>query len=213
MTVIDPCVPGCGGNPHNLNGAVAPIHLLPVDIGSSSLPSDIIRAADVIFNLAGEVSHVASMTMPERDLAINTVAQLRFLQAVVAVRPGIRIVYAGTRQVYGVPAYLPVDENHPINPVDFNGVHKYAATMYHIMLSRARLLDACVLRLTNVYGPRLCLDGCQQGVLSTFLADGPTRWAFGNLRRRQATPGPRLCGRCCGCIPADRQSPVCVPQL
>ena len=106
VTVIDPCVPGCGGNPHNLDGAATSIHILPVDIGSSSLPSDIIRTADVIFNLAGEVSHTASMTMPERDLAINTVAQLRFLQAVVAVRPGIRVVYAGTRQVYGVPAYF-----------------------------------------------------------------------------------------------------------
>jgi nucleoside-diphosphate-sugar epimerase len=109
------------------------------------------------------------MRFPERDLEINTLAQLRFLQAVVALAPGIRVVYAGTRQVYGAPEYLPVDEAHPVNPVDFNGVHKYAATMYHLMLQRMGLLDAVVLRLTNVYGPRMALHTPCQGFLSTYL--------------------------------------------
>src|SRR5262249_39349472 len=82
---------------------------------------------------------------------------------------GVRIVYAGTRQIYGVPQYLPVDELHPIHPVDFNGVHKYAATMYHLMLSRAGYLDGVELRLTNVYGPRMALDVPSQGFFSAFL--------------------------------------------
>jgi nucleoside-diphosphate-sugar epimerase len=142
---------------------------VPLDIGSPQVPSEVLSQSTVVFNLAGEIGHTASMRNPERDLAINTVAQLRFLQRLVAVNPGIRVVYAGTRQVYGVPDYLPVDENHPIHPVDFNGVHKYAATMYHLMLSSAGLLDACVLRLTNVYGPRLSLDAPGQGVLATYL--------------------------------------------
>ena len=169
ITVLDPCVPGCGGSPHNLEGAQASIRVLPLDIGSPDVPVEVMRESQVIFNLAGEVSHTASMRMPERDLAINTVAQLRFLQAVAAANTGVRIVYAGTRQVYGVPEYLPVDENHPIHPVDFNGIHKYAATMYHLMFTQMGLLDACVLQLTNVYGPRLSLDAPHQGVLGNFL--------------------------------------------
>lgn len=169
VTVIDPCVPGCGGNPKNLDGAESPIVVVALDIGSPALPEDLLRNADIVFNLAGEVSHMASMHDPERDLALNTVAQLRFLQRLSAARPGIRVVFAGTRQVYGVPDYLPVDEKHPIHPVDFNGVHKYAATMYHLMLSKSGLLDACVLRLTNVYGPRISLDTSGQGVLAVFL--------------------------------------------
>jgi UDP-glucose 4-epimerase len=68
-----------------------------------------------------------------------------------------------------VPDYLPVDENHPIQPVDFNGVHKYAASMYHQMLSRAGQIDAVTLRLTNVYGPRMALKVPCKGFLSTFL--------------------------------------------
>ena len=82
---------------------------------------------------------------------------------------GARIVYAGTRQVYGVPEYLPVDEGHPFQPVDFNGVHKLAATMYHLMLSRIGHLDAVVVRLTNVYGPRMAMDVVCQGFLSTYI--------------------------------------------
>ena len=109
------------------------------------------------------------MEFPERDLEINTTSQLRFLNVCKSENPGVRIVFAGTRQIYGVPEYLPVDESHPINPVDFNGIHKYAATMYHLMLSRAGYLDAVVLRLTNVYGPRMALNIPSQGFFSAFL--------------------------------------------
>jgi UDP-glucose 4-epimerase len=169
VTVIDPCVPGCGGHPQNIDGAAAPIEVLNINISAVEKLERAIRQARIIFNLAGEISHMHSMQDPERDLHLNTVTQLRFLQAVVQWNPGVRVVYAGTRQVYGVPEYLPVDEEHPVNPVDFNGVHKYAATMYHLMLSRNGWLDACVLRLTNTYGPRLSLDVPGQGFLSTYL--------------------------------------------
>ncbi len=169
VIVIDPCVPGCGGNPRNLDGAATRIEVVPCDMGSPELPVWILERAEAVFNLAGEVSHMASMADPERDLNINTLAQLRFLRRLAEARPGIRIVYGSTRQVYGVPEYLPVDENHPVSPVDFNGIHKHAATSYHLMLSRAGSLDACILRLTNVYGPRLSLDVPGQGVLAAFL--------------------------------------------
>ena len=169
VTVIDPCVPGCGGDPRNLDAVRDRVRILAVDIGLPAAFEDAIREADVIFNLAGEISHIHSVLNPERDLQLNTTQQLRFLQAVTRWHEGVRIVYAGTRQVYGVPEYLPVDEDHPVNPVDFNGVHKYAATMYHLMLSRTGLLDACVLRLTNIYGPRMNLSVPGQGFFTTFL--------------------------------------------
>lgn len=168
VTVVDPLVTGCGGNEFNLAPAESRIELVRASIGDKTI-EERIAASDVIFNLAGEISHIHSMLLPERDLEINTLAQLRFLQACVRCRPGVRIVYAGTRQVYGVPERIPVDEAHPVNPVDYNGVHKYAATQYHMMLSRTGQLDAVVLRLTNVYGPRMALDVPCQGFLSTFL--------------------------------------------
>ena len=168
VTIVDPAVAGCGANPFNIEPIRDQVRLLPGDISEADEFLDEIRDSEVIFNLAGEISHIHSMEFPERDLAINTLAQMRFLLACRDHAPGTRIVYAGTRQVYGTPEYLPVDESHPVNPVDFNGVHKYAATMYHLMLTRTGELDAIVLRLTNVYGPRMALDVPCQGFLSTF---------------------------------------------
>lgn len=169
VLVVDSSRPGCGANRYNLAPVAEHLCLVPQDIAEASEFADLLRQCDVIFNLAGEVSHIHSMMAPERDLEINTAAQLRFLETVRKERPGVRVVYAGTRQVYGAPQYLPVDEQHPVEPVDYNGVHKYAAGQYHLMLSRLGALDAVVLRLTNVYGPRMALHIPCQGVLSAFL--------------------------------------------
>lgn len=167
VTIVDSCVPGCGANPHNLAGLdVAVIH---ADIGDASLLAGAIRGASVVFNLAGEISHVHSMRRPERDAALNAEAQLRFLEECARQAPGVRVVYASTRQIYGAPQYLPVDEAHPIRPVDFNGVHKYAAEEYHRLFASMGKLDSVVLRLTNVYGPRMALRVPCQGFLGTFL--------------------------------------------
>jgi len=168
VTVVDACVPGCGANDYNLSGEPS-IRVIRADIGVPEEFRSIIESTDVIFNLAGDVSHIDSMNHPERDMERNTTSQLRFLEACRRWRPGVRIVYAGTRQVYGIPRYLPVDEKHAIDPVDYNGVHKFAATQYHMMLTRTGALDAAVLRLTNVYGPRMSLIASNQGFLGTFL--------------------------------------------
>jgi UDP-glucose 4-epimerase len=167
VTVVDNLTPGCGGNLYNVAPVRDRIRVVSADIGE--VTRDVIEGSDVIFNLAGEISHIHSMQYPERDLQINTVSQLRFLLACCEAAPGVRVVYAGTRQVYGVPKYLPVDEAHALQPVDFNGVHKVAATMYHLMLSRLGRLDAVVVRLTNVFGPRMALDVVCQGFLSTYI--------------------------------------------
>lgn len=169
VTIVDSSIEECGANPFNIEPVRDRVRVIDADIADARLFRDLLGSASVIFNLAGEVSHIHSMLFPERDLEINTIAQLRFLEECRRTAPGVRIVYAGTRQIYGVPEYLPIDEQHPVNPVDFNGVHKYAATMYHHMLSRSGDLDAVVLRFTNIYGPRMALNVPCQGFLSTFI--------------------------------------------
>ncbi len=169
VTIVDSSVPGCGANLFNIKPVENDVRLCTADIAEPEVFREDIAESDVIFNLAGEISHIHSMQFPERDLQINTVAQLRFLMECARHAPGVRVVYASTRQIYGIPDYLPIDERHPIQPVDFNGVHKYAASMYHQMLSRSGQIDAIVLRLTNVYGPRMALDVPCQGFLNTFL--------------------------------------------
>jgi len=169
VTVVDPVITGCGGNRYNIEPVAGHVEVLECSIADTTSLYPVLSRCDTIFNLAGEISHIHSMLYPDRDLEINTTAQLHFLQTCIQAAPGIRVVYAGTRQIYGVPVYLPVDEKHPVNPVDFNGVHKYAATQYHLMFCRMGRLDAVVIRLTNVYGPRMALDIPCQGFLSTYL--------------------------------------------
>lgn len=169
VTIIDSSIPGCGANLFNIDPVAGRVRVIAADIGEPAAFREAIASSDIVFNLAGEISHIHSMQYPERDLQINTVAQIRFLLECAAAAPGVRVVYASTRQIYGIPNYLPVDETHPAQPVDFNGVHKYAASMYHTMLSRTGQIDGVALRLTNVYGPRMALNVPCQGFLSTFL--------------------------------------------
>jgi UDP-glucose 4-epimerase len=168
VSVVDSCVRDCGSNIRNLGTYAGDLDLVEADIADSNRIRHHIKAAEVVFNLAGEVSHTHSMEFPERDLELNTRSQLAFLHQCTREAPGVRVVYASTRQIYGKPKYLPVDEAHAIEPVDVNGVSKHAAGMYHVMFSLSGLLDAVVLRLTNTYGPRLALNIPCQGVLSNF---------------------------------------------
>jgi UDP-glucose 4-epimerase len=169
VTVVDSSVEGCGANPRNLFGAASHIRVIAADVGDATDFASAIRGSDVIFNLAGEVSHLQSMKDPGRDKELNASSQLRFLEECARQRQGVRVVYASTRQIYGAPRYLPVDEYHPIQPLDFNGIHKYAATAYHQVLTATGGIDAVVLCLTNVYGPRMALNLPAQGFLGGFL--------------------------------------------
>jgi UDP-glucose 4-epimerase len=168
VTVLDSTVRGCGANTHNLAPFSAQIDVINDDIGALSTYHSAVVGTDVVFNLAGEISHINSMRDPVRDLELNTTSQLRFLLALRDICPGVKVVYASTRQVYGVPQYLPINESHPINPIDFNGIHKHAAASYHRLLTARGELDATILRLTNVYGPRMALNIPEQGVLGHF---------------------------------------------
>lgn len=184
VTVVDCSEPGCGANPYNLAGVR--VRRIDADIGDAAVLAGEIRGVDAVFNLAGEISHIHSMENPGRDARLNAAAQLRFLEECARQAPGARVVYASTRQIYGVPQYLPVDESHPVRPVDFNGVHKYAATEYHLLWAGMGRLDTRVLCLTNVYGPRIALNVPGQGFLGNFLRKsllGETIEIFGDGRQ------------------------------
>ena len=168
VTVIDSAVRGCGANRYNLEPFLTQLSVINDDIGTLLNHRHAIEGTAVVFNMAGEISHINSMRDPVRDLELNTVSQLRFLLALREICPGVRVVYASTRQVYGVPQFLPITEAHPINPIDFNGIHKHAAASYHRLLTASGEIDASILRLTNSYGPRMALNIPEQGVLGHF---------------------------------------------
>jgi UDP-glucose 4-epimerase len=123
----------------------------------------------VIFNLAGQVSHIDSMRDPFTDLEINCRSQLTLLEACRRYNPSAKVVYAGTRQVYGKPDYLPVDERHLVRPTDVNGINKAAGEYYHLVYNNVFGVRACSLRLTNVYGPRQLIRHNREGFIGWFI--------------------------------------------
>jgi UDP-glucose 4-epimerase len=169
VTLVDSLIPAYGGNLWNIRGIEDRVRVNITDVRDPHSMSWLVRGQQYLFNLAGQVSHVDSMRDPETDLDINCRAQLSILEACRRNNPRIRIVYASTRQQYGRPQYLPVDENHLLQPVDVNGINKMAGEWYHILYSRVHGIPTTSLRLTNTYGPRMLLKHDRQGFVPWFV--------------------------------------------
>ena len=160
VTVLDSLIPEYGGNLRNVEDIRDKISINLSDIRDKFSINEIVKNQDFLFNLAGQTSHLDSMENPFTDLDINAKAQLSILEACRRNNPSIRIVFASTRQIYGRPQYLPVDEKHPCQPVDINGINKIAGEQYHILYHEVYGLASSVLRLTNTYGPRMRIKRC-----------------------------------------------------
>ena len=167
--IVDSLIPDYGGNLFNLHGIEDRVRLNIADVRMQSSMEALVRDRDVIFNLAGQVSHIDSMQDPYTDLEINCRAQLSILEACRKYNRQVRVVFAGTRQVYGRPDYLPVDEKHLVRPADINGVNKAAGEYYHLLYNNVFDIRACSLRLTNVYGPRQLIKHNRQGFIGWFI--------------------------------------------
>jgi nucleoside-diphosphate-sugar epimerase len=169
VRLFDNLDPDSGANPANIEGIEDRVEMIVADIRDTDAVRDSLAGTDVLFNLAAQTSHLGSMQAPLADLDINARAQLALLEAVRAVNPGLRIVYASTRQIYGRPDRLPVDETHPLRPVDVNGVDKLAAETFHLLYHRIYGTRATPLRLTNTYGPRMRIKDARQTFIGVWL--------------------------------------------
>jgi UDP-glucose 4-epimerase len=169
VLIVDSLFPDYGGNRFNIHGLEDRVHVNISDVRDRTSMEALVRDREVIFNLAGQVSHIDSMRDPHTDLEINCRAQLSMLEACRKFNPAVRVVYAGTRQVYGRPDRLPVDESHLVRPADINGVNKAAGEYYHLLYNNVFGVRACSLRLTNVYGPRQLIRHNRQGFIGWFI--------------------------------------------
>ncbi|HWG79745.1 MAG TPA: NAD-dependent epimerase/dehydratase family protein [Stellaceae bacterium] len=169
VLLVDNLLAEYGGNLFNVAPIRETVTVEIADIRDVRAMRALLKGCDYLFNLAGQTSHADSMTDPETDLAINCRAQLTLLEACRQVCPEIRVVYASTRQIYGRPRYLPVDEAHPLRPVDVNGVNKMAGEAYHILFHDVYGIRAAALRLTNVYGPRMRIKDARQTFIGVWL--------------------------------------------
>lgn len=169
VTVMDSMLEEYGANIFNVKDIYDEISINYSDMRDENSLKYIIRGKDIVFNLAGQVSHQDSMTNPFMDLEVNTKAQLTLLETCRQFAPDIRIVFSSTRQIYGRPQYLPVDERHPLSPPDVNGINKLAAEEYHRLYYDVYGLKTVSLRLTNTYGPRQLIKNARQGVIGWFI--------------------------------------------
>jgi UDP-glucose 4-epimerase len=169
ILVIDSMIPQYGGNLFNIHGIEDQIRVNFSDVRDENSMHFLVQDQDLMFNLAGQVSHLDSMRDPYTDLEINTRAQLSILEACRKNNPGIKIVYSSTRQIYGRPDYLPVDERHLVHPTDVNGINTMAGERYHIVYNNVYGVRATSLRLTNTYGPRMMVKNDRQTALGWFI--------------------------------------------
>lgn len=187
ILLVDSLNENFGGNLFNIQAIRDRVRVNISDIRDTHGLRYLLRDCDVIFNLAGQTSHLDSMNAPFEDLQINCLAQLSLLEACREINPGVRIIYASTRQVYGRPHYLPVDEQHPVNPVDVNGINKVSGESYHLLYQRVHGIRTSVLRLTNTYGPHMRIRDARQiflGVWVKNLIQGKPFEVWGGAQRR-----------------------------
>ena len=169
VLLVDALVPDTGGNRHNIREIESRVGVHLADLRDRQAIAPLVAGCDVVFNLAGLVSHIDSMRDPELDLEMNCRAPLALLEACRSHNPRAKVVYAGTRQVYGRPTTDAVNESHAVLPTDVNGVHKAAGDYYHLVYHAAYGFRSCSLRLTNVYGPRQLLKHNRQGFIGWFI--------------------------------------------
>ena len=190
VTIADSFIPEYGGNMANLEGLRHKIFLNITDVRDPHAMRHLIQGQDFLFNLAGQTSHMDSMADPFTDLEINARAQLSILEACRVHNPDVKIVFAGTRQIYGRPDYLPVDEKHPVRPVDINGIHKVAGEWYHLLYNNVYGLRSSVLRLTNTYGPCMRIKDARQtfvGIWIRLILEGKPFEVWGGEQLRDFT--------------------------
>lgn len=183
VTLVDSLIPQYGGNVFNIEDIRDKVTVNVCDVRDPYAMAYLLEGKDFLFNLAGQTSHLDSMTDPQTDLEINAAAQLSILEACRKACPGIKIVFASTRQLYGKPDYLPVDEKHPIRPVDVNGINKLAGEWYHLLYNNVYGIRACALRLTNTYGPCMRVKDARQtflGIWVRLLLEGKPIKVFGD---------------------------------
>ncbi|SDB68824.1 NAD-dependent epimerase/dehydratase family protein [Belnapia rosea] len=166
VTALDAMFPDGGANMANLEGAG--VLLVRGDIREVELHS-LCQDVDVLFNMAAQTSHLGGQKDPVADIAINAVAQVRLIQVMREAAPKATVIHASTRQFYGRPLHLPVDELHPVNPPDANGVSKWAGEQYWLLEQRVLGRPVVSLRLTNCYGPRLRIRDARQTFLGIWM--------------------------------------------
>jgi len=140
-----------------------------------------VKDVEVVFHLAALVDVPFSVRNPLLVNQVNVCGSLNILEE--SVKNSIeKFIYASSCAVYGEPQYLPINEEHPTNPLSPYAVSKLTVEKYCQVFHKLYGLKTVSLRLFNVYGPRQEGDS-YSGVISRFirrLRSGKPPIIFGN---------------------------------
>lgn len=168
VVIADCLLPGHGGNLHNISGLEKLVEVHFTDIRDELGIKQLVKNKDIVFNIAAHSSHLDSVSNPLYDLDINCRGSLNLLEAVRESGNNSKVVYVGTRAQYG-KTNGKVDENHPMNPLEFYAAHKMLAERYHLIYHDLFGMRVTCLRVNNTYGPRSQMKHSRFGVLNWFI--------------------------------------------
>jgi UDP-glucose 4-epimerase len=171
VSIVDALLRECGGNLFNLSKIKNRIRFYHGDINKLKNISYVLGEADVIFNCIGFTNHLASIKDPLQDLKLNVSVHLQLLLACKNSNISARIVYLASRSQYGRSQSKKIKETHPICPLDFHGAHKAMGEIYHTLFNTLYGVDARILRVTNVYGPRQDMRNGNPGIINKFIKE------------------------------------------
>lgn len=154
VTILDACLDPYGWNFANTKEIKDKIIFVKGDIRDLELIKKLTKDMNVIFDCAAQISHLISIKEPLLDIDINCRGAMTVLEAVRAVNDKAKLVYAGTRGQIGKRIYSPIDEKHPTDPVDMNGIDKLAAEKYYMLYNRLYGIKTTSIRINNTYGER-----------------------------------------------------------
>jgi UDP-glucose 4-epimerase len=110
-----------------------------------------VRGCDVVYHLAAQSNVMGAVTDPDYSVTTNVLGTHNVLRA--AAEAGVpRLVFTSSREAYGEPDRLPVEEARPLLPKSGYGASKAAGEFYARAFSTSHPIAIEIVRFANVYG-------------------------------------------------------------
>ncbi len=145
------------------------LRFVMADIGDAKAAKNYVAEQEIVFHLAGHSGPVGSLGEPFVNLDVNCRGTLTLLEALREKSPNARVIFPSSRLVYGLPEYLPVDEEHPTRPITLYGIHKLAVEGYLRVYQREYNLETVVFRISNPFGPHVPAPHHKYNILNWFI--------------------------------------------
>jgi UDP-glucose 4-epimerase len=169
ITIVDSLIPEYGGNLFNIETIKDKVNINYCDITDKNAMEYVVRGKDVIYHLAGQVSHIMSMANPFPDIDYNVTGTAILLEACRRHNPTTTIIFTGTRGQYGSTTTLPVTEDAPTHPKGIYELTNLTAEKMFQIYYQNYGIKSILTRLTNIYGPRAQMKSNKYGVINWFV--------------------------------------------